>query len=62
MPHDMAFRLSFKDLAKSWSGFFFLVFAWEAARLRLIGVRDGERGMTLPRLLVGIAPCSWHPD
>lgn len=62
IPHDMVLRLSLEDLCKSWSGFFFLYFAWEAARFRLLGAPRGERGLRLPEALLKRAPQSWRDE
>lgn len=56
LPHDMPLRLSFEDLSKTWSGFAFLAFAWEAARFRLVGVAAGEEGLRLPPVLLAWLP------
>lgn len=60
LPHAMPLRLSLEDLAKTWAGFAFLLFAWEGARFRLIGQAQGDESMVLPEYLVSRAPRSWR--
>ncbi|MDZ4306446.1 hypothetical protein [Allopontixanthobacter sp.] len=59
-PKDMVLRLSVEDLLKSWSGFFFLLFAWEAARFRLVGQPQGERAARFPDSLISKVPARWR--
>ena len=52
LPHEMFLRLSLEDLLKTWAGFAFLSFAWEAARFRLVGEPAREESMSVsPALL-----------
>ena len=60
LPHNMPLRLSFEDLTKTWSGFAFLLFAWEAARFRLIGQAEGEKGLRIPYYLTSRVPRIWR--
>jgi hypothetical protein len=41
-PHDLVLRLSFEDLAKTWSCFGFLLFAWEALQSEIAAVVAAE--------------------
>ncbi|MGZ2412083.1 hypothetical protein ACUXST_001504 [Sphingomonas sp. F9_3S_D5_B_2] len=56
MPHYMPCRLSLEDLMKTWAGFSFLNFAWEAVRFRLVGQPRGEQGYRVPRPILKLTP------
>lgn len=60
LPHNMPLRLSFEDLSKTWSGFAFLLFAWEAARFRLVGKPQGEESLQLPAFIASRVPLRWR--
>lgn len=58
IPLNFPVRLSLEDLLKLWSAFFFLLFAWETARFRLIGRYCGEQSFMPPGHLLQHIP-SW---
>ncbi len=59
MPLNFPVRLSLEDLLKLWGAFFFLLFAWETARFRLIGRFCGEQSFTLPDPILHHIPAGW---
>jgi hypothetical protein len=59
-PLHMPLRLSAEDLLKTWAGFCFLLFAWEASRFRLLGQPQGEPAARLPDWLLPVIPARWH--
>jgi hypothetical protein len=62
IPREWPLRLPVEDLLKTWSAFLFLLFAWDAARFRLIGQAGGENGITLPPTLLRYTPARWQAE
>jgi hypothetical protein len=53
-------RLSMEDLAKSWSSFMFLLFAWQAASFILLRGSPAFEAFALPASLLRVAPPWWR--